>query len=117
MARITKAVLEAQVVALSAMLEHAQAALDTLERENDALRQQADNKQFMLDEALAVMSEREEERQRILTKLDTARAEAAAHSTPSRRVAYAMPAWQAERAAAMAAAKALAMATGRVVRA
>lgn len=92
MARTTKADLEAHVASLEAALEVARAGLRMLEAENTALAA---------------------ERDLLAAKLEAA-------VTPSRRVmrpGYVAPEWQRERAAAMAAAKALAMATGRVVRA
>lgn len=49
-------------------------------------------------------------------KLEMMHAEQAAHSTPTHRVQAHMPAWQAVRAQEMAAAKAIAMATGRVTK-
>lgn len=51
-----------------------------------------------------------------LIENEALRAQQAAHSTPSRRVAAAMPAWQAQRAEVMARAKAMAVATGHTVR-
>jgi septal ring factor EnvC (AmiA/AmiB activator) len=90
MARTTKAVLEQQVAALQAQIEDLQAQLAhaKLTCEHAA-------------EALAA-----------------ADAELAAHRTPTRRVqraGYVAPAWQAERAQAMAAAKAAAIRMGRTV--
>jgi len=110
MARITKAVLEQQVAdaaarieALKAQLleeqrnfEHAHAALMSACEERDALA---------LDNAA------------LRDEIGALRAEAAAARTPSRRIAAAMPAWQAERAAAMQLARELAMRTGRMVKA
>lgn len=48
--------------------------------------------------------------------LELARAQQVAQTTPSRRVAAATPAWQAERAAQMALAKEMAMRSGRSVK-
>lgn len=88
----TKAVLQAQLAEANAAYEAAHGALMEVCAERDALHAEC--------EAL--------------------RAECAAHTTPSRRVqraGYVAPAWQAQRAEVMAKAKAMAMQSGRSVRA
>lgn len=86
--RTTKAQLEAQVAALNAQVAELQAALAQA--------------QAALVQASAVCEALDAEQQ--------------AARTPSRRVAAAMPAWQAERAAQMALAKEMAMRSGRSVK-
>jgi chromosome segregation ATPase len=100
--QITKAALQAQVAELTAALEAASAALHAAEQREQANR-------TLFEEARALwLAQRD--------KADVLAAQQAAHNAPSRRVAAAMPAWQAERAAVMAKAKAMAMASGRTVR-
>lgn len=103
--QITKAMLQAQVAELTAALEAASAALKATEQREAAQR-------ALFEEAHALWLRTKAER-------DALRAEQAAHSTPSRRIAaagYVAPAWQAARAEAMAKAKAMAMQIGRSVR-
>lgn len=95
MARITKAVLEAQVATLAAQLAEAQAALLALQAECDA------------HEAARAATEADNE---------ALRAQLHTHTTPSRRVVRHMPDWQVQRAEQMAAARALAMRVGRTVK-
>lgn len=102
MANITKAVLVQQIKDLTAALEAASAALEAAEK-----REAANRELFEIA--------RNEWRARG-AEIEALRAEQAAHTTPTRRVqraGYVAPAWQAERAAAMAAAKEAAVRLGR----
>lgn len=102
MARITIASLKSQLDAVNASFEQAHALLMAVSAERDA--------------AQAALLALEEENLALLTERNNLRAAAAAHNTPSRRMAAHMPAWQQQRAEQMAAARALAMRVGRPVK-